>query len=356
MSCLASTLVSCPTLQDDLKNYFNTCDAPMIREPFPFAEFLANEVNTRGLSQKIAPGGGKKRSVELTYTARLNESEVVENDTDLCSCTNEAGNCSQVYDIDPDANLSTCEKIQEVNLRDICMPNSQYVLERIAYRMDVLERRIATELTQQASFLAGEWNMTEGLNVNASSQLVVKTKKDGDTFVLNPYTMQDIDFATRASGYCGNKVIFAGSELYKYYWAMKQGCCADSGIDLSGMLNEFGTVVLYDPRVADYFTGGNNVGVVTQAGSMALLTWNQFGWDASMPLPFREGANYSRTMLVTPRLNIPIDVIVKDECPGVLTMTFSAVVKLVNLPSDIFPVGDKYRGVNFFNEILVTNV
>src|SRR3990167_8678805 len=356
MSCLASSLVSCPSLMEDLTTYFQTCGAEMIREPFPFAEFVSNSVNTKGLSQKIAPGGGKKRQVELTYTKRLLESEVDENNTELCTCDRTQGNCSQVYDIDPDANLTTCEKIYETSLRDICQPNSDFILSRIAHRMDVLERRIATELTQQASFLAGEWNMTQGLNVNAGSQLVVKTKKDGDSFVMNPYTMQDIDFAARATGYCGNKVIFAGSELYKYYWAAKQGCCADSGIDLSGMLNEFGTVVLYDPRVADYFTGGNNVGVVTQAGSMALLTWNQFGWDASMPLPFREGANYSRTMLVTPRLNIPIDVIVKDECPGVLTMTFSAVVKLVNLPSDIFPVGDKYRGVNFFNEILVTNV
>lgn len=355
MSCLASTLISCATIQDDLFNYFQACGAPLIREPFPFAEFLANDVNNRGLSQKIAPGGGKKRSVELIYTARLNESEVTENQADLCSCDNDSGNCSQVYDIDPDMNLSTCERIPETKLRDICKPNSDYIMERIAYRMDVLERRIATELTQQASFLAGEWNMTEGLNVNAGSQLVVKTKKDGDAFTLNPYTMQDIDFAARATGYCGNKVIFAGSELFKYYEAMKEGCCADSGIDLGGMLNRFGTVVLYDPRVAATFPGGSNVGVMTQAGALALLTWNQFGWDAGMPLPFREGANYSRTLMITPRLNIPVDVIIKDECPGILTFTMSAVVKLVNMPNDIFPVGDKYRGVNFFNEILVEN-
>lgn len=356
MSCLASSLVSCPALMDDLTNYFQTCGAEFIREPMPFAEYIANSVNTKGLSQKIAPGGGKKRQVELTYTKRLLESEVDENQTELCSCDKTQGNCSQVYDIDPDANLTTCEKITETSLRDICQPNSDFVLSRIAHRMDVLERRIATEITQQAGFITGEWNMTKGLNVNANSQLVVKTKKDSDAFTLNPFTMQDIDYAAMNTGYCGNKVIFSGGTLYQYYEAMKQGCCADSGLNLADMLNRFGTVVMFDPRIADTFSGGVNASVMTQAGSLALLTWNQFGWDAGMPLPFREGANYARTMLVTPRLNIPIDVVVKDECPGVLTMTFSAVVKLVGLPTDIFDAADQYHGVNFFNEILVTNV
>lgn len=361
MSCLASALIACSTLQADLTQYFETCGAAFIREPMPFAEFVASDLNNRGLRQQVAPGRGKVRQVELLYSARISEDDVVENDTDLCSCTTERGNCSQVYDIDPDANLTICEKITHTKLRDICKPNDQYVMERIAYNLDVLERRIATEIVQQASFLTGSWNSTDvgAANINALEQLVVKTKKDGDAFTLNPFTMSEIDFALQATGYCGTPVIFAGKELYQYYRALQAGCCADGGVDLSAMLSLYGKAVMYDPRVANAvngFVGGNDVGIVTQPGALALLWWNEFGWNEGMPLPFVEGANYARSMVISPRLGIPVDIIVKDECPGTLTMTFSAVVKLVNLPNDIFPVGDKYRGVNFFNEIRVANV
>ena len=331
----------------------------MIREPMPFAEFVTSALNNRGLSQVIAPGRGKTRSVELTYEARIPETEVVENDTDLCSCATTRGNCSQVYDIDPDANLSLCEKITAADLRAICMPNDIFVMRKLAKVVDALERRIATELVQQASFLTGSWNDDEVPNVNGLDQLVVKTKKDGDAFTLNPFGMPEIDFALTATGYCGTPLVFGGRELYQYYRGLLAGCCADSGVNLEEMLRLYGKAVMYDPRIAgagNGFTGGQNVGVVTQPGALALLTWNEFGWNEGMPLPFTEGANYARTLITSPRLGVPLDVIVKDECPGTLTMVVSAVVKLVGIPNDIFPVGDKYRGVNFFNELLVTNV
>lgn len=328
----------------------------MIREPMPFAEFITSPLNNNGLSQVIAPGRGKTRSVELLYQARIPETEVTENDSDLCSCTNTRGNCSQVYDIDPDENLSICETISAADLRAICAPNDQFVMRKVAHLIDALERRIATEIVQEASFLTGSWNTTEVPNVNGSDQLVVKTKKDGDAFTVNPFAMSEIDFALAASGYCTNAGIFAGRELYQYYRNMLAGCCADSGVDLGAMMSLYGKAVAYDPRVASTISGGQNAGLVIQPGAVALLTWNEWGWNDGMPLPFKEGSNYARTMIVSPRLGIPMDVIVKDECPGTLTITISAVIKLVNLPSDIFPVGDKYRGVNFFNEILVTNV
>lgn len=328
----------------------------MIREPMPFAEFVTSPLNNRGLSQVIAPGRGKTRSVELLYTTRIPESAVVENDTDLCSCSDVRGNCSQVYDIDPDANLSVCEKIRNTDLRAICKPNDQYIMSRLMHLMDVLERRIATELTQQASFLTGAWNTSEVPNVNVSDQLVVKTKKDGDAFIVNPFAMSEIDFALTATGYCGQRALFGGRELFQYYRNMLAGCCADSGTDLSRMMSLYGQAIAYDPRVASTFSGGQNAGIVTQPGALALLTWNEFGWNAGTSLPFQNGANYARALVISPRLGIPMDVIVKDECPGTLTITLSSVVKLVGIPSDIFPVGDKYRNVNFFNEILVTNV
>lgn len=358
MSCLASSLVSCPTLQADLTTYFETCGAEFIREPMPFAEFLSSPINNKGLSQRVAPGKGKTRSVELLYTARIPETAVIENDTDLCSCADKRGNCSQVYDIDPDANLSICEKIQNTDLRAICKPNDEYIMSRVAHLTDVLERRIATELTQQASFLAGEWNISEVPNV-VDGQLVVKTKKDGDAFTLNPFAMQEIDFGLTATGYCGQTAIFGGREIYQYFRSLQTGCCADGGIDLSQQLSKFGKAVMYDPRVANAangFVGGQNVAVVTQPGALALLHWNEFGWNEGTPLPFQNGANYARALIISPRLGVPMDVIVKDECPGTLTITLSSVVKLAAIPNDIFPVGDIYRGVNFFNELLVTNV
>jgi hypothetical protein len=358
MSCLASSYIACATLQADLTQYYDTCGASMIREPMPFAEFLASPLNNKGLSQAIAPGRGKVRTVELTYTARIPESQVVENDTDLCSCTDTRGNCSQLYTLDPDANLSICEKIDHKDLRHVCKPNDQFIMEKVAYLVDALERKVATKLVQQASFLAGEWNISEVPNV-VNGQLVVKTKKDSDAFSVNPFAMSEIDFALTATGYCQPAAIFGGRELFQYYRNMLAGCCADSGVDLNQMMSLYGKAVAYDPRIANAangFVGGQNVGVAIAPGSLALLTWNEFGWNAGTPLPFNEGSNYARSLMVSPRLGIPMDVIVKDECPGTLTIVISTVVKLAEIPNDIFPVGDIYRGVNFFNEIRVVNV
>lgn len=322
----------------------------------PFPEFISSPINNTGLQQVISPGNGKVRSVELKYQARIPETDVVENDSDLCSCDSTRGNCSQVYTIDPSENLSICEKITASDLRDICEPNNEFVMRKFMHIIDALERRIATKITQQASFLTGSWvGGGEVPNINGTDQLVIKTKKDGDAFTLNPFAMPEIDFALSASGYCAPVGIFAGRELYQYYRSLQAGCCATSGVNLKEMLDLYGKAVMYDPRVASTFSGGQNAGIVLQPGAVTMLTWNEFGWNAGMALPFMEGSNYARTLVVSPRLGVPIDVIVKDECPGILTITASAVVKLVNLPSDIFPVGDKYRGVNFFNEILVTN-
>lgn len=356
MSCLASSYVGCATLQADLTNYFNTCGAEMIREPMPFAEFITSAQNNSGLQQVISPGRGKVRSVELLYQARIPESEVTENDADLCSCSTTRGNCSQTYTMDPAENLSVCETISAADLRAVCAPNDQFVMRKVMHLVDVLERRAATEIVQEASFLTGKWNETEVTGVNGGDQLVVKTKKDGDAFTPNPFAMSEIDFALSASGYCAPAGIFAGRELYQYYRNMLAGCCADSGVDLSQMMSLYGKAVAYDPRVAATISGGQNAGLIIQPGAVALLTWNEWGWNDGMALPFSEGSNYARSLIVSPRLGIPMDVIVKDECPGTLTIVISCAIKLVNLPSDIFPVGDKYRGVNFFNEVLVTNV
>jgi hypothetical protein len=44
----------------------------------------------------------------------------------------------------------------------------------------------------------------------------------------------------------------------------------------------------------------------------------------------------------------------KDDC-GVINIVGYANTKLVGLPTDMFAVGDEYRGVTFVNKILVTN-
>lgn len=353
MSCLATALVACNTLQADLTTYFETCNHGFIREPMPFAEFVASDMNNRGLRNIVAPGKGKKRIVELIYTSRIPESAVVENDTDICTCDTIRGNCSQVYEIDADENSCICEKIRAQDLRDMCKDNGLYFAERMAYLMDALERRLATKITQQAVALTGKW-ASDVTPVNASNELVIKTKKDGDPFVLNPYAFEEIDRAVEKTGYCQPYALFAGDELVKYYRSILAGCCANNGIDLGEMFRLYGKAVLYDRRVSNAF-GGEFHGILTQPGALALLWWNEAGWNDGMPIQVFQGANYVRTMAISPRLGIPVDIIIKDECPGEITITMCAVVKLVNMPADIFPAGDVYNGVNFFNEILVQN-
>lgn len=65
----------CPAIQTGLPEAFGLGQTP---EMLPFLEFVNSPVNTRAITQLVSPGGGKKRTVKLSFFPRLPESQVIE--------------------------------------------------------------------------------------------------------------------------------------------------------------------------------------------------------------------------------------------------------------------------------------
>lgn len=350
---MASVLESCEKLQSDLDLWFETCSASELREPAPFFDFLTSDINTQGITQEVAPGQGKIRTVKLRYFQRFLESDVDSNQANP-NCVATGSDADQVteYTIDSAVNEQVTKIMSLKDLQLVCRNNPDYIRGLISRMVDVLVRKVATKTTTEAAALAGKWDSE--VTVNLSDQLEVRTLRSGTTDEVFPFTMEDIDIAMMQTGYCGNGFMFSGTALYQYYRRVLNGCCANQGVDLGEIAAEYGKAVAYDRRIATAF-GDNNNAVVTQPGALALLTYScNESYDGGVNEIIGLGTNYFHTTVFDPQSGLPMDLNIKDDC-GTIHFVLTATTKLVGLPADMFAVGDTKEGVNFFNEILVNN-
>lgn len=353
MSCLAAILQACPNMQKFLNAHFSNCDNGMVKETFPFAEFIASPANNMGLDQVVHPGQGKTRVVDLLYTKRIPEASVLENQANpKCTASQKFGQCSAQYTIDPSENVQVDELIDITDLTEICQNNGEYFMGRLVHLLDAIERKLATTITTQAVALTGKW--AADVDGVVADQLVVKTLKDGTTQELDPFTMQKIDRAIRKTGYCAPVGIFGGDLLTDYFEQIQAGCCAQQGIDLSQIMQRYGRAVMYDRRLKTAM-GGDEFNVSLQLGAIALLWYTRNTWKQGVPAPILNSGNYVSTVAVTPRLGIPVDVNFKDDC-GNIHIVVTGTVKPVSMPDDMFPAGDEYDGVKWYNQIKVVNI
>jgi hypothetical protein len=91
-----------------------------------------------------------------------------------------------------------------------------------------------------------------------------------------------------------------------------------------------------------------NKSMVFNAGAVALITYNEAPQVANL------GANYAKFRVNSPRTGIPYDIVMNDTC-GTISILGYANTKLVGLPTDMFAVGDEFRGVTMVNKIKVVN-
>jgi len=354
MSCFATVIQACENLQEDLNKYFLTCNAANLREASPFYDFLMSDMNNTGLSQTVNPGDGKTRTLNLRYEKRIPESEVLENQTHpVCVASTKRGNCLATYEMDVTENVQVDELISLTDLVTACESNELIVAKKMQKLIDALFRKSATKITEQAAAEMGRWN-TNVLGVNGSQQLEVRTLRAApNADEMAPFAMEDIDLALKITNYCAPAPIFAGQLLYKYYRRMQAGCCSNQGIDLSAILNQYGTAVMYDKRVAAA-AGGNEFAWVLQPGALAILNFNFYEGMEGLNKVTESGKDYVRMVIRDPQSGLPIDLMIKDNC-GDLSIVMTATQKLVSLPNDLWPNSDEQFGVKFFNEIKVVN-
>lgn len=345
MSYLTSSYVDCEIIQSMLDEQFVTC--PTAMESMPALEAILATQKASGISQSVSDGSGKVKNIRVIYDQRLLESEVTSGSgARACTTAVETFDKSVVYDIDPAVWLRAEESFTTVELATVCYADVQSMIaKKIGKVIDALERKIATQTMNQLVTLTGSW----GDNVTGvvADELVVSTLISTAAKTIDYTASADIDLALMQTGYCGTKVIVGGTSLYKYGRYLDAGCCSTTGVDVMEIGNQFGKAYLYDKRLATAL-GSEAKSIVFQAGSLALITYNE-----SPQVP-NLGANYAKFRVASPRTGIPIDITMSDVC-GTISVIGYANTKLVGLPTDMYKVGDEYQGVTYVNKIKVTN-
>jgi hypothetical protein len=345
MSVLSEQNVQCETIQNALDTQFQVC-AP-VGDSMPFFEAVL--ATTPIISQSVSDNG-KVKTVKVTYDQRALESAVTTTTgARTCTSTNETYNNYATYTIDPATFETYGEKIDVADFATVCQDFGSVFNKKVAKVIDVIERKVATKITNAVIPLVGSW----GSNATAAGtitndELVVATLVSAATKVLDYSAAGNIETGLALSGYCQSPIIVGGITLYNYYKYLDMGCCSETGVDIQAVANAHGKAVMFDKRLASAL-GSQSKSIVFQPGALGLITYNEYNETGLM-----RGANYDKFKVFSPRTGLPIDIVVKDDC-GTISIIGYATAKLVGMPTDMFAVGDEYRSVNFVNKILVTN-
>lgn len=344
-----SLMSVCPDVQAELNQFYQSCDASMLREPMPFFDFLWSDINVGGLQQIVVPSAGKIKNVVLRYEQRILESEVEEVNNCGTTCVSETqrGDKTTTVTIDPCDKLQISEVMTAADFVLSCGSNEYLIGRKVQMMIDALVRKMATRLTTQASGLVGNWDSSTG--VAAGDPLCITLYNGG---VINPTAMADIDFAMQQTNFCNTTAIFAGADIYKYSRAIQAGCCSNQGIDIAQISAQYGKAVLYDKRVATAV--GATGAWVLQAGALVPIYYVNNNANVMEAAGIATGqanaiigSNYYKAVIQDPQSGLPMDLTISDNC-GNVSIVLEANAKVVALPTDLFNAGDTMSGVNFF--------
>ena len=352
MSYNNNVLVQCEDLQFKLGNVW--ANYSETQDPIPFLEYLRSAENRNGMEQTISPGNGKVKNVTLTYFPRIPESAVLNEDGRNCAAPLTYGNNFQNYTIDTEDVISSGETITGSDLARFCDNNPEYIASRILAHMLVIDRATATKTANEAALLKGLYSdYVTGdpgtYTVNGSDNLVVATKAAG---LIVPGAWENIQSAATATGFNGT-VGFGGSAMKEYMNLTMNGCCANQGLDVRAIYDEFGFFFGYDPKLAVAMGNITNGNLIMIPGALQMLTYTLNQWRDGMPVEFSAGG-YAAFNGTTPA-GVPVDIYITDNCPGTLAIKIIANTKLVALPNDMFVTGDVYAGVTGSAGVTVLN-
>jgi len=354
MSNVGSNLLQCESVQDELVRYYTTCNHDTLHRPSPFLQFLMSEANRSGIQQVITPGAGKLKTAILRYDQKIPVSSVAEIDQCglTCSSDNMAGDLSVTVSIDPCIKDEYNEGIDAITLATICRDNMDYVFGRINKAAAALEAKVATKFAEEALALIGKYATDVSPTIN-NQILQVATLLSGG-INIDPRFVSKISLAAMKTGYCTSQAIFGSSMLWEASDNLNAGCCASSGYNLLEMLQRYGKLTAWDPYVVAAYNGDDRNAIMTQLGALQPIFANLGTASNFEGITGPRATNFEVIPMVTPRYNIPFDLTLSNNC-GALSWSLSTVSKLTGMPLDMFPVDDVQEGVNFVNEIQVTN-
>lgn len=341
-----TTLINCPAIQDELNGYFGA-NPTQFTEKIQLTQFLNSEFNRVGVSQvqlkeRVAPGGGKKRQVQLVYSPRLLESSVRRTRNESCVGGPIPQEFEQTYEIIADP-YEIDMQVDPRDLSDICEENTSFVAKKIAQLINVLDRRIETEAYTTLPLLTGNFSSDEP---DVSNKIKpVQTEVNG-SFSMNAATQ--ISMATQYAGYPTSPIVFGGRKWTEYFNKVQAGCCSMEGIDLAELASKYPYVFIPSYR-ADVAFGDDNA-ITVAPGAVQMLEYMEYEG-----MSFLDRGTLQQWTIVSPVSGLRYDMKLYIDCNGIFNFTLRKYFQLVTMPDDVYLPGDRLYGVTRVNEFEISN-
>jgi hypothetical protein len=348
MSQSVNDIIACPQIQQDLNTQFVQFDPTGASDVQGFTDFVSSSMNTNGfLQNQIAGGRGKLKQVELVYTPQIPESEISDSAAKLCVSSDEDGQISTTYEIDPLVGSSVNKLFTISDLATMCKDNELWFAQRIQAMMDGLEKSIGTKNATQLALLTGAFG--DGDNDVAANVKTISTKKSaaaGGDFDID--AISEIIFSAMDAGYASKPFVFGYGEILKYMKKLYAGAVAAEGLDYGVIARQNDVVFVADKKVKTAL-GSENF-LMLAAGAVQMLTYNEFEGALST---VNDGA-YQQNIIINPKTGRKFDFQLKNDC-GNISVNIKLAHKLVGLPTDMYPVGHSHQNVTFVNEFAISN-
>lgn len=346
MSTYSLDKIPCEDIQVSLDRTFEVFGT-LSQDFTPLLNFLNSPVNTANVLETIiSPGNGKNFNAKQIYTPRITEDDVSTSVTRVCTSSNEAGMRSQNCEVDLTVGVQHSETWDYADLAPICEPNPQYEANRLGALINVLRRKMETEITSQVAAGLGGFPDDDTDGVTAGVKVVQTLQSGGVNTDLN--AIEEIGYTKDNIG-IPRVYTFGSGLITKYFKRLDAGCCVDGfGVDLREFAGNQGVVHAHSYRVANAFDDANDF-IVATPGAAHLVSVPL--WAGSNR---RETSSYKKMTIVDPLTGVEYDLELTDTCSGIV-VSASLAFKVCFAPTDMFALNDRMSGVNGLFHFRVTN-
>lgn len=330
----------CQDIQTRLDNIVRNMSPSQLRTNAGFIAALTDTRNTATFEQvPIAARNGKNYAVEINYSRRALESEVVESaPSDLCGTSPESTFIPETVVASQHVTLK-----RSVNIgtgRDICIEeNVERMARTIREMFDALMQVMDKKLITIASTLNGEY-----IDGTTTKNFDILGNKGGEKYAL---AQGAIDLGTEfAQMIMGDPIPFVlGSQnLYNYAKYQRIACCNDVGLQVGELSGDLIPAVDWNTST---ILGANGF-LAWLPGAIQLLevpqNVGQFAWDWDSAMH----AGSLSGVLTDPITGVLFDLdITWDACDKIHHITVSKKYDIWGYPLDAFGAGDRMDGKNF---------
>ena len=329
-----TTYVNCPTLQAKLEDVW--CKSGS-NEFLPLTEYtFSNENNVIGLEQFAIPSAGRIRTVQLTYSRRVLESEVDDYiNWDTCTASSKRGETSATYTFDENAGVEIARKFDFIDLSRRCESDEMYFATLLNDLVDGAERKIETDIASKLVAGVGGFSTIDTDGVVGNVKTVATKLSDG---TIDYDAQQMIMQSARFNQFCANPVVMGDYEIVNYYDAIGVGGVAQTGLDFQ-KVSPNQPLVLPSYRVGTAFSDTSKF-LVYEPGAAVPVWYNMYAGD----LGARLSTETHQFTTIVSRRGIPFDVSVIRDC-NTVHVKLQLAWDLFFKPDDMYENSDILDGV-----------